>query len=103
MSVHAYTTTGNALASTLKRMTEPTLADVDAWGRKEGRYKNFLWALEAIHGISDTMPVWEAKVALNRRLVREEGKRDHGHWSFDANRLIATRQMLEHIEAWEQR
>lgn len=100
--MNALAMTGAAIARTLTSLAaEPTLAEVDKWSRENRRYTNFLWAAETIAGLPETTPVWEARYELLKRITREESKRERGHWSFDANRLIALKQMVDHLEAFE--
>lgn len=102
--MNAYALTGAALSGALTSLTaEPTLAEVDSWSRENRRYPHFLWAAEVIARLSETTPIWEARVELVRLLAREEWKRKSMRHLFCGNRLIALRQMIDHLEAFETR
>lgn len=96
--------TGTALASALRDFTgEPTLGDVADAAENQRTSMHFLWVAQTYFGMSDATPTWEAKIEIIRRIDREESKRRYGHWSFDANRLIALKQFLRTLEAYEGR
>lgn len=100
--MNAMQMTGTALASALRDFTrEPTLSDVAEAAENQRTSMHFLWVAQTYFGMSDDTPTWEAKIEIIRRIDREESKRRYGHWSFDANRLIAMKQMLARIEAYE--
>lgn len=94
--------TAKDLTSALRRVTrEPTLGDVAEAAENQRASMHFLWVAQTYFGMSDATPTWEAKIEIIRRIDREESKRRYGHWSFDANRLIAMKQMLARIETFE--
>jgi len=101
----------NALAITTAGLTralsglaaEPTISDVHRWGLPLGKYAHFLWAIEATALLKPDATISTAKARLQKVIARDESRRAAGDWKFDANRLIAAKQQLRHIEAFEQR
>jgi hypothetical protein len=104
MNALAITTAGLTRALTAFT-TEPTLRDVHRWGweQEANPYPRFLWAIEATALLKPDVTVSTAKARLQKVIARDEIRRAAGDWKFDANRLIAAKQQLAHIEAFEQR
>jgi len=94
--------TAKDLTSALRGVTrDQTLGDVAEAAENQRTSMHFLWVAQTYFSMSDDTPTWEAKIEIIRRIDREESKRRYGHWSFDANRLIAMKQMLVRIETFE--
>jgi len=85
---------------------EPTLGDVQSWlwSLPECPDRRFLSRVGLLGlGLDRFSTISEAKARLERQVARDIDKRDRGHWSYDGNRLIASQQALDTIEAFEQR
>lgn len=54
-------------------------------------------------GLGADASVSEAKSRAENEIERCRKKREAGHWSFDANKLIALKQFLRTLEAYEGR
>ena len=54
-------------------------------------------------GLGADASVAEAKARAENEIERCRKKREAGHWSFDANKLIALKQFLRTLEAYEGR
>ncbi|MDS1138607.1 hypothetical protein [Nitratireductor indicus] len=104
--MNAYSMTATALARTLTKLaSSPTIDDVDAWGKSIGSYPHFGSAAYAIHGIDYGWRIDEARSYLERAIIRYENMRKRRPEKFldHVNAFVATKQMLDHITAYENR
>lgn len=96
-------TTFTDLSHALRKfIVEPLCADLFAWCELTGtdtRLRSRMTMLSV--PFSATTAVSDLKARLERRIVSERGRRERGHWSFDANRLIALKQMLATVEKFQ--
>lgn len=82
--------------------TEPLAADLFAWCAMTGTDIRLRSRLELLKlPFSAALPVSMLKARLERRIEAERGKQERGHWSADWNRLVALKQALATVEAFE--
>lgn len=82
--------------------TEPLVADLFAWSAMTGTDIRLQSRLELLNvPFTAATPVSLLKARLGRRIEAERGKQERGHWSADWNRLIALKQALATVEAFE--
>ena len=94
------------LTRALRKFTrEPRVADFLAWESVQDPrpYRGIAWSWSAL-GIrfepSDTLS--DLRVRIDRFIIREEQKYGMDHHSYDANRLVALKQMIEVIEQYQE-
>lgn len=96
---HALTGVARSVA---KFTTEPLAADLFAWSAMTGTDIRIQSRLELLKvPFTAVTPVSLLKARLERRIEAERGKQERGHWSADWNRLIALKQALATVEAFE--
>ena len=95
------------LTRALRKFTrEPRVADFLEWEKSQDPrrpYRAIEWSWSALgirFGPSDT--VAELRARIDRFIIREEQKYGMDHWSYDANRLIALKHMIEVIEQYQE-
>ncbi|MBN7755458.1 hypothetical protein JYP46_01360 [Nitratireductor aquimarinus] len=102
--MNAHALTAQALTGALTKIAVgTTVDDVAEWGRSVGQYPHFRSAVYAITGLDAFEPIDKVKARIERMTIREENKRDREHWSYDANRHVALKQMADHIALYESR
>lgn len=96
-------TTFADLTRTLENFTAvPLAADFFSWCDETDTFPHIRWSLSAL-GVSfnTAEPVSDLRARIERKLETETRKGERGHWTFDANRLVALRQMLRAIKKFE--
>ena len=94
------------LTRALRKFTrEPRVADFLAWEKSQEPhpYPHIAWWWSVL-GIrfepSETLS--DLRARIERFIDREEQKYGMDHWSYDANRLVALKQMIEVIEQYQE-